>query len=144
MCVCTVCKHVPTLSVSLANIQPIILVFPPFLLLFPNLVHVFPAHWSKMNQPICHPPVPPLYFCHFHLLFICRLCIIPLMVPPLSLMLNVASNCFHPCATALYFPTFTQSTHIFLDVTSRRFKSLYPSPQLHGTSHGLKSKKNCR
>lgn len=55
-----------------AAAQPIILasplVFSPPLSLFPNLVYgccvffcfFFPPRWSKINQPICHPPLPPL------------------------------------------------------------------------------------
>lgn len=62
----------------------------------------------------------------FPLLFICQWFIIPLMVSPLSLIVNTAPNYFRPHAAAFLSPS-SQSRHIFLVVTCSQIKSLCPS-----------------
>lgn len=87
-----------------------------------------------------HSLYPPLYRCHFHLLFISRWFIILLMVSPLSLIVNTAPNCFHPHATAVLSPS-SQSTYIFLVVTCSQIKSLHPSRLLRAGGHRFKCEK---
>lgn len=70
--------------------------------LFPHLVYFPPARRSKMNQPVCHPPLPPLSLSFPPPVYLFAAC----YLIPLSLMLTTAPTCFHPFASVLYFPTF--------------------------------------
>lgn len=99
-----------------------------------------------MNQPVFSSSSSSSSCLHrFLLLFICWLCIIPLMVSPLSLMLNVASNCFHPCDTALLFSNIhSVNTYIFRRDRQQTVsnRSIPVTRRLHGSGRRFESKTN--